>query len=65
MSSSDDAMSTRNPDSESDSDDDLVDIHTGCDSFVCPVCSSFAQQRTGVSDGDTTPSKHTVYSTTR
>ena len=55
--SDDGAMSTqypRNPDSDSDSDDDLVDVGTGCDSFVCPVCSSLAQQRTGVGDSDTT-----------
>ena len=48
-------MSVCQTDSESDSDDDLVDPGSGCDSFVCPVCSSIAHQRTGLSEGDTTP----------
>ena len=52
--SDDGAMSASDGGSASDSDDDLVDLHTGCDSFVCPVCSSLAQQRTGVGDSDTT-----------
>ena len=53
--SDDGAMSASDGGSASDSDDDLVDLHTGCDSFVCPVCSSIAHQRTGLSEGDTTP----------